>query len=111
MQLPVTRADGELIGFLMEADGLWTPTTVFGYPLGDGSDEDAAEEFLHGVGLSVLAEKWLAAHEDAWIAAEILEASPTQVTVQYADIWDDATYGKRRTFAAPVGDQLRLARP
>lgn len=107
---PITREDGELIGFLNEADDAWTPVTVFGFALSEPTDRDAAESVLRAKGMSCLAEKWAINHENSWITAEIVEASPTHVIVREVDFFNHPdSYGQRHSLDAPVGDRLRLS--
>lgn len=109
--LPVHREDGELIGFLAEDVDGWCALTVFGHPIGAAADREAAEERLHAVGMSYLAERWELRDGEHWISAQLVEASPAGVTVQLVDFFDHADrYGERQTLTAPVGDdRLRLA--
>ena len=108
---PVRREDGELIGFLaQDADG-WRPLTVFGHPIADAGDRVDAEDRLHSVGISYVAEKWEVRDGADWISAQLVEASPAGVTVQLVDFFDHADrYGERQRLTAPVGDdRLRRA--
>lgn len=108
---PVRREDGELIGFLAEdADG-WRPLTVFGHQIAEPTDRVDAEGRLHSVGMSYLAEKWEVRDGADWISAQLVEASPAEVTVQLVDFFDHADrYGERLVLSAPVApDLLRLA--
>ncbi|NLG22965.1 MAG: hypothetical protein GX555_16215 [Actinomycetales bacterium] len=108
---PVRREDGELIGFLaQDADG-WRPMTVFGHPIAEVGAHGEAEERLHAVGMSYLAEKWEVRDGADWISAQLVEASPAGVTVQLVDFFDHADrYGERQRLTAPVGDdRLRRA--
>lgn len=109
--LPVHREDGELIGFVGEEAGGWRPLTVFGHPLGEVGDRESAEERLHAVGMSYLAEKWELRDGEDWISAQLVEASPSSVTVQFVDFFEHADrYGERQTLAVPVEEgRLRLA--
>lgn len=116
--VPVRREDGELIGFVTETEGGWLPLTVFGYPIdaagdrdGDGAaDRDAAQARLHAVGLSYLARRWELRERQDWISVELVEASPSAVTVQLVDFFDyPDRYGERHTLSVPVGDRLRRA--
>lgn len=108
--VPVHREDGELVGFLREDAEGWRPLTVFGHPIGEAGDREAAESQLHAVGMSYLAEKWELRDGEDWISAQVVEASPAGVTVQLVDFFDHADrYGERHTLTAPVeGDRLRL---
>jgi hypothetical protein len=110
--VPVRREDdGELIGFVAEGSAGWAPLTVFGHPLASEGEREAAEDRLHAVGMSYLAEKWELRQGQDWISVQLLEASPAGVTVQLVDFFDHADrYGQRHTLAAPVStDDLRLA--
>lgn len=108
MTAPVAchREDGELVGFLAPAEDGWVPTTVFGYPLGEATDRDSAEDLLLATGLSVLADRWSLRDGDTWLDALILEARPDAVTVSIVDA-NVEPYGQRRTLRAPIGDRLR----
>lgn len=107
----VRREDGELIGFVAPDGDGWQPLTVFGHPLSGVGDHEAAEERLHAVGMSYLAEKWELRDGQDWISAQLVEASPSGVTVQLVDFFEHADrYGERTHLRAPVGtDRLRLA--
>lgn len=109
--VPVHRDDGELIGFVAEDDQGRRPLTVFGHPLSGAADREAAEERLHSVGMSYLAEKWELRDQEDWISVQLVEASPAGVTVQLVDFFDHADrYGERQHLTAPVGtDRLRPA--
>lgn len=106
---PVHRDDGELIGFVSEDATGWRPLTVFGHPIADAGERESAEERLHAVGMSYLADKWEVRDGQDWISAQLVEASPAGVTVQLVDFFDHADrYGERQRLAAPVGeDRLR----
>lgn len=109
MPHPVYRDDNELIGFLHGADDAWVPTTVFGYPLAEATDRASAEDTLHSVGMSYLAERWLMRSGDEWLRAEIVEAGPDRVTVQLVDFGQADRYGERHVLTPPVHGSLRLA--
>ncbi|RLV55373.1 hypothetical protein D9V41_11495 [Aeromicrobium phragmitis] len=108
--LPVHREDGELVGFLTEGDGRWTAATVFGYPLSEHETREDGEDALVGKGLSYLAERWAVQRDDVWMRAELVEASPSHVTVQLVDMSHPDRYGERVELAAPVTTGLRLER-
>lgn len=109
--VPVHRDDGELIGFVAEDAQGWRALTVFGHPIAGVLDREGAEEQLHAVGLSYLAEKWHLRDGEDWISVQLVEASPVGVTVQLVDFFDHADrYGERQHLAAPVSpDRLRPA--
>lgn len=109
--VPIHREDEELIGFVSQSEAGWIPLTVFGHPLAPAGDRAGAEERLHAVGMSYLAEKWELRDGEAWISAQLVEASPAGVTVQLVDFFEHGDrYGERHTLAAPVStDRLRLA--
>ncbi|WP_256839376.1 hypothetical protein [Ornithinimicrobium faecis] len=115
--VPVHRDDGELIGFVAQDATGWRPLTVFGHPIAaargqeSALDRDSAEDRLHAVGMSYLAEKWEVRDGADWISAQLVEASPAGVTVQLVDFFDHADrYGERQRLTAPVEeDRLRLA--
>lgn len=94
---PIHREDGELIGYLTTVGELWVPCTVFGFPLADATSRDEAEDYLHSHGLSYLAERWEYLHESDWITVSIVEASPQQVTLSFADYGHPDLYGTRKT--------------
>lgn len=108
LQHPVQREDGETVGFVVETPDGWVPTTVFGHPVGTACDRDDAERHLRGVGMSYLAETWELDADGQWIAVQIVEASPQQVTVSIIDMGHTDRYGERHVLAAPVGTALRL---
>jgi hypothetical protein len=101
------ESDDELLGFVGVEDEQWTPTTVFGAPLGAATaDRDAAEDVVRSSGLASLAEPWDYTDADGTVQrAHILEASTTHVTLMVGDYFPDPT--TRFTIAAPVGDALR----
>ncbi|MGO1972704.1 MAG: hypothetical protein ACTH2Q_07075 [Propionibacteriaceae bacterium] len=108
LQHPVRREDGETVGFVAETPDGWVPTTVFGHPVGAACDRDDAERHLRELGMSYLAETWELAAADDWIAVQIVEASPQQVTVSVIDMGHTDRYGERHVLVAPVGTALRL---
>ena len=62
---PHHRDDGELIGYLVAADGaLVVPVNLVGHPIGEAMERFAAEDMLEDAGLSYLAEPWLLRHDD-----------------------------------------------
>ena len=79
--------DGELIGYLIPAEGrLSIPTTIFGYHLGEAMNRFAAEQTLDDVGLSYLADVWLLAHEDGSEQRVVLvECNADEIVVANAD--------------------------
>ncbi|WP_109473663.1 hypothetical protein [Ornithinimicrobium cavernae] len=108
--VPVHREDGELIGFVCEDATGWRPLTVFGHPIADVGDREAAEDRLHAVGMSYLAESWELREGEDWVRVEVVEASPSRVMVQLVDFFGHPDrYGERHTLTVPVGDRLRLA--
>lgn len=96
--------DGELLGYLAPADnGSHQAVTVFGYPLGDTSDREDAERTLDAIGLSYLADRWLLHREDRDpINVQIVEATPSSVTVANVDYGSNLDYGHQFTLATPV---------
>ena len=105
----IRRADGELIGVLVPTENMeWIPCTMFGAPLGGPQSRERAEEFLHRHGLGYLAEKWLYLEDGDWVVARIVEASPTHVTITFADYQHPDLFGKTRVLAVPVGQSLRI---
>lgn len=106
--VPVRREDGELIGFLSREPAGWCPRTVFGHPIGQAEDRATAEEHLHAVGMSYLAERWELLEGSEWISVELVEVSPSGVTVQLVDMGHPDRYGERQRLLAPVDGALRL---
>ena len=77
--------DGELLGYVVPTDGaLFTPVTVFGYPLAPAGARDDAERRLDEVGLDYLADRWIlqVADQPEVISVEIVEANPETLTVK-----------------------------
>ena len=108
--VPVRREDGELIGFVTETGAGWQALTVFGHPIDVADDRGGAEARLHAVGMSYLAERWELCEGRDWISVQLVEASPSEVTVQLVDFFGHPDrYGERHTLTVPVGDRLRLA--
>lgn len=107
-----TRADdGELLGYLVpEPDGTHTPVTVFGIAIDSPGSQDEAEQRLHAVGLSYLAERWIlnVADREGPINVHVVEATPQQVTVKSIDHGSEQDYGTLFRLAVPVERQLRL---
>lgn len=106
--------DGELIGYLIPADGgLVVPATIFGHPLDDAMDTFAAEQTLEDVGLSYLADAWWFRHDDAPDQKVVLvEASPEHLVVANADfalvVGAPRDIGDRIVLTVPT-DRLRRA--
>lgn len=109
--VPIHRdADDELLGVVTaDPDGLWTPCTVFGHPIGPATTRREAEASLQSHGLSYLAERWELRDGADWLAVQIQEAAPTHVTVMVVDYGHDERWGEQHRLAAPVGDVLRMA--
>lgn len=108
------RDDGELIGYVAPLDGGFAAYTLFGYPLAEGVDEFDAEQALESAGLRYLADRWLLALDgrDDPITVEILEATPSEVTVKHVDYSDDGRWGSLFTLDVPVGpERLGPQRP
>ena len=111
--IPHRRADDdELLGYLQPVDGAadrFRPVTLFGYPLGDESDEFDARQVLDSTGLSYLAGRWLLTL-DGWpdpVAVEIVEASSERLRLQNVDYFHEADVGKVFVLDVPPGDVLR----
>lgn len=104
-------SDGELVGYLVPGEsGTWTPVTVFGLPVDGPVDLDDAERRLDEVGLSHLAQRWLLDLPDAGpIAVQIVEATPSVLTLASVDFGSDVEYGTRFTLDVPVTEALRPA--
>ncbi len=104
--------DGELLGYLRPAGGStnrFLPVTVFGYPLSDEVDEDAAQRILESTGLSYLADRWLLSLDERAepVSVEIVEANPERLRVQNVDYGYEANLGKIFVLDVPTGDVLR----
>lgn len=106
---PVHREDGELVGYVTPQDDGWLPRSVFGVPLGEPSDRDSAQAWLESVGLGYLAERWQWWSGADWITVQLVEASPSRVTVQLTDFGHEDRYGERHALSAPVDGVLRLS--
>ena len=76
----VHRDDGELLGFVEQCAQGWIARTVFGAPLADAPDRQAAEDAVTGAGLAALAERWWHHDGTEWVPARIVEAAPGRVT-------------------------------
>ncbi|MFD8288923.1 hypothetical protein ACFV2B_12010 [Streptomyces lavendulae] len=105
--------DSELLGYLRpvhDSPLLFTPVTVFGYPLGSPTDERHARECLDRMGLSCLAEDWLLSlpgRPDP-VTVRIVEATPQQLRVQNVDYgYADADIGHIFVLDVPAAGQLR----
>lgn len=107
--LPVHREDGELIGRLApNPSGDWSPCTVFGVAIGPTTTREAAEVFLRRHGLDYLAQKWSYRENGETITVEIVEASPTGVTVRFVDYGRPDIFGRTTTLQVPLGDALHM---
>jgi hypothetical protein len=75
--------DGELCGFVDEADGHWRARTVFGAVLGRHDHREDAMQQVLSEGLAALADRWTLRHgatgEEEVVC--IVEANPAAVTV------------------------------
>ncbi|GAB3560594.1 hypothetical protein [Spelaeicoccus albus] len=103
--------DDELIGYLSpgdESDGVYTPMTVFGYPLGDAGVYPDAVAALESTGLSYLADRWTLRLDGARepIAVQIVEANPDRLTVKNVDYGHDGNIGDLFTLEVPVSQAL-----
>ncbi|MDZ7913464.1 MAG: hypothetical protein U5O16_16765 [Rhodococcus sp. (in: high G+C Gram-positive bacteria)] len=109
---PVHRDDdGELIGLLKgNAAGLFSPCTLFGYPLTEATAHETATEYLTNYGLSYLAQSWEFRDGDQWLTAQIIEATPSAVIVRLIDYGSPDTYGSLRTLHPPSIEHIRLRR-
>ncbi|WP_143008243.1 hypothetical protein [Tessaracoccus oleiagri] len=106
----VHRADGELIGHVTQTTSAqWVPCTAFGVPIGEATSRDEAETFLNNHGLGYLAERWTYNDHGQLINVQIVEASPTSVTLRFVDYGRPDIFGKMKTLQVPVGDELRMA--
>jgi hypothetical protein len=102
--------DDELLGYVVpNADGSFTPVTVFGFALAVPCARDEAERRLDEVGLSYLADRWLLDLDDRVepITVEIVEAGPRMVTVKCVDFGYEQNYGTLFTLTVPVEGSLR----
>lgn len=103
--------DDELLGYVVAGpNGTHTPVTVFGIALDVPGSQDEAEQCLHAVGLSYLAERWVLDLQDQAgpVNVHIVEATPRQVTVKSIDYGSEQDYGTLFILAVPVARQLRL---
>lgn len=112
--IPVHRDDGELLGYLepVAPPELWQPCTVFGYPMGEATSRDEAEEVLQRTGLSYLAERWEVLEgtdSEGWLRVDLVEVSPARVVTMVVDYGAPERYGERITLTVPVGSRLRRA--
>ncbi|HEY5820809.1 MAG TPA: hypothetical protein VIT20_02455 [Propionibacteriaceae bacterium] len=106
----VRESDGELLGYLVEHDGVATPLTVFGYPLAGSSDRDGAVEVLRTRGLTALAERWLLHTDDGReVSVLILAAYPDEVLVAQADYGFVSHDSERFTVPVPAEGRLQPA--
>lgn len=108
--MPVHRDDGELIGYVTPTPSAqWSPCTVFGVAIAEPTARDEAEAFLQSYGLGYLAERWSYHEKGQPITVQIVEASPTQVTLRFVDYGHPDIFGTMKCLRVPVGDALRLA--
>lgn len=102
--------DGELVGFLVQTGDRFTAMTVFGSPLAEPAERDAAERVLDASGLSYLADRWwLHVDDQQHIEVEIVGASPERVVVKNVDFNSGLDHGHRIALVAPVGRELTRA--
>jgi hypothetical protein len=90
--------DNELVGYLRPVDdapGQYIPVTVFGYALGEPTDEYDAQQILESVGLSCLADRWLLTPDGRSepISVQIVEASPLHLVVKTVDFGYEGDIG------------------
>ena len=105
--------DDELLGYVDSAQDAFQARTLFGYPVGTQSTEEDAERTLESVGLGYLAERWLLSIEgrDDPITVQIVEATPTEVTVKSVDYGFEGDYGTPFVLDVPTSpSQLRPER-
>jgi hypothetical protein len=104
--------DNELLGYLRPVDdapGRYIPVTVFGYALGDPTDEYDAEQILEAVGLSYLADRWLLTLDGRTepISVQIVEASPQRLLVKNVDFGYEGDIGKTFVLDVPADGRLQ----
>ncbi|MFC0508916.1 hypothetical protein [Micromonospora costi] len=104
--------DNELLGYLRPVDetGSWyIPVTVFGYALGDPTDEHDARQTLESVGLSYLADQWWLTLDGRAepISVQIVEASPDRLLVKNVDFGYEADIGTLFALGVPEDGRLR----
>ncbi|WP_440086925.1 hypothetical protein [Streptosporangium sp. LJ11] len=90
--------DGALVGFIRPAGEGWEPLTVFGYPMGEPSSEEAALEVVHRSGLEVLMRPWWFLEDGEWYRCVIVEAAAGAVRVRP----DDAGYPRENVLAVTL---------
>ncbi|MFC5288997.1 hypothetical protein ACFPM7_18240 [Actinokineospora guangxiensis] len=93
----IRESDGELVGYVREADGdLWSPLTVFGFPLGPDAPYEDARAAVESTGMAALAEPWQYRDADGeWYACAIQEANPDRVRVTITDLGHPDAYQSR----------------
>jgi hypothetical protein len=105
--------DDELLGYIVPTNEAFQARTVFGYPMGALSNQQNAEQTLESIGLSYLAERWLLSIDgrDEPITVQIVEATPSKVTVKSVDYGYEGDYGTAFTLDVPIQpDRLRPER-
>ncbi|GAA4421663.1 hypothetical protein ACFQV2_06990 [Actinokineospora soli] len=105
----IRDTDRALLGYVREADGdLWSPLTVFGYPLGPDAPYDEARDTVEQRGLATLADRWHLRDTDGeWYACAIQEATPARVRVSITDLGHPDVYSSR-TIENPTPETLRM---
>ncbi len=82
--------DDELVGYLVQQGPAVVPVTLFGHPLADAGDVEAAREVLESTGLRALADPWWLQLEDGEnIRVRIREVTPDRVLVVVDDFGYD----------------------
>ena len=105
--------DDELLGYLEPVQQAFQARTVFGYPIGEPWSLEDAERSLDSIGLSYLAERWLLTVPDREdpIAVQIVEVTPSAVTVQSVDYGYEGDIGTPFVLGVPTSaDELRPER-
>lgn len=60
------------------------------------------------MGLGYLAERWTLTQDDDAISAQIVEVSPTSITVRFVNDGHPDRYGQLRVLSTPVDAVLRM---
>lgn len=104
---PVHRDDGELVGFVTAESSGWAARTAFGVALAQTTDREDAETYLTSHGLSYLADRWEWHDGSDWMRVDLVEVSPSEVSLMLSDFGHPDRYGERHTLRAPVTEGLR----
>jgi len=104
--IPHRRADGEVVGYLREADDGFQPMDLLGRQLAEPGDWSDAEALLDEHSLAWLMDAFLLAVDGADERVRVTEVTPERVRVKRDDL--GAIGGDARFWELPVPEDGRL---